>query len=58
MEFRIFKWIRPIKAKKISGDMGLSNIRESVKTLGGTVQITHGEWFSDLLLQYPKSVSN
>ena len=45
------------KAKNISGDMGLSNIRDRAKTLGGTVQITQENGFR-IFVTIPKSVSN
>ena len=45
------------KAKNISGGMGLSNIRDRAKTLGGTVQITQENGFR-IFVTIPKSVSN
>ena len=45
------------KAKNISGGMGLSNIRDRAKALGGTVQITQENGFR-IFVTIPKSVSN
>lgn len=60
MEFRIFKLDQTAdsnKAKNISGGMGLSNIRDRAKALGGTVQITQENGFR-IFVTIPKSVSN
>ena len=45
------------KAKNTSGGMGLSNIRDRAKALGGTVQITQENGFR-IFVTIPKSVSN
>ena len=45
------------KEKNTSGGMGLSNIRDRVKALGGTVQITQENGFR-IFVTIPKSVSN
>ena len=45
------------KVKNISGGMGLSNIRDRVKALGGTVQITQKKGFR-IFVTVPKSVSD
>lgn len=45
------------KAKNTSGGMGLSNIRDRAKALGGTVQITQENGFR-IFVTVPKSVSN
>ena len=45
------------KAKNISSGMGLSNIRDRAKALGGTVQITQENGFR-IFVTIPKSVSN
>ena len=45
------------KMNNISAGMGLSNIRDRVKSLGGTVQITHEKGFR-IFVTIPKSVSN
>lgn len=41
----------------VSGGMGLSNIRDRVKALGGTVQITQEKGFR-IFVTIPKSGSN
>lgn len=45
------------KEKNTSGGMGLSNIRDRAKALGGTVQITQENGFR-IFVTIPKSVSN
>lgn len=45
------------KEKSTSGGMGLSNIRDRAKALGGTVQITQENGFR-IFVTIPKSVSN
>ena len=45
------------KMETVSGGMGLSNIRDRVKALGGTVQITQEKGFR-IFVTIPKSVSN
>jgi len=45
------------KMETVSGGMGLSNIRDRVKALGGTVQITQEKGFQ-IFVTIPKSVSN
>lgn len=45
------------KMENVSGGMGLSNIRDRVKALGGTVQITQEKGFQ-IFVTIPKSVSN
>ncbi|NSG83229.1 sensor histidine kinase [Blautia schinkii] len=45
------------KMNNISDGMGLSNIRDRVKSLGGTVQITQEKGFR-IFVTIPKSVSN
>ena len=45
------------KMENVSGGMGLSNIRDRVKALGGTVQITQEKGFW-IFVTIPKSVSN
>ena len=45
------------KMETVSGGMGLSNIRDRVKTLGGTVQITQEKGFR-IFVTIPKSGSN
>ena len=45
------------KMENVSGGMGLSNIRDRVKALGGTVQITQEKGFR-IFVTIPKSVSN
>ena len=45
------------KEKNTSGGMGLSNIRDRAKALGGTVQITQENGFQ-IFVTIPKSVSN
>lgn len=45
------------KMENVSGGMGLSNIRDRVKALGGTVQITREKGFR-IFVTIPKSVSN
>ena len=45
------------KVNNISSGMGLSNIRDRVKSLGGTVQITQEKGFR-IFVTIPKSVSN
>lgn len=45
------------KAKNTSGGMGLSNIRDRAKALGGTVQITQENGFR-IFVTIPKSFSN
>lgn len=45
------------KGKNTSGGMGLSNIRDRAKALGGTVQITQENGFR-IFVTIPKSVSN
>lgn len=45
------------KEKNTSGGMGLSNIRDRAKSLGGTVQITQENGFR-IFVTIPKSVSN
>ncbi|VUX40438.1 sensor histidine kinase [Blautia luti] len=45
------------KSKNTSGGMGLSNIRDRAKALGGTVQITQENGFR-IFVTIPKSVSN
>ena len=45
------------KMETVSGGMGLSNIRDRVKALGGTVQITQEKGFW-IFVTIPKSVSN
>ncbi len=45
------------KTNNISSGMGLSNIRDRVKSLGGTVQITQEKGFR-IFVTIPKSVSN
>ena len=43
--------------ENVSGGMGLSNIRDRVKALSGTVQITQEKGFR-IFVTIPKSVSN
>ena len=43
--------------ENVSGGMGLSNIRDRVKALGGTVQITQEKGFR-IFVTIPKSGSN
>ena len=45
------------KMEIVSGGMGLSNIRDRVKALGGTIQITQEKGFR-IFVTIPKSVSN
>ena len=45
------------KMETVSGGMGLSNIRDRVKALGGTVQITQEKGFR-IFVTIPKSGSN
>ena len=45
------------KMENVSGGMGLSNIRDRVKALSGTVQITREKGFR-IFVTIPKSVSN
>lgn len=49
--------LRSNKGKTISGGMGLSNIQDRVKALGGTVQITQEKGFR-IFVTIPKSASN
>ena len=58
MEFRICKLDQTaIRPKILTGGMGLSNIRDRAKALGGTVQITQENGFR-IFVTVPKSVSN
>ena len=58
VKFRIYKQMTDSnKMETVSGGMGLSNIRDRVKALGGTVQITQEKGFR-IFVTIPKSVSN